>query len=349
MQHVTGAWRYARNDAIGVQFLYCRGSGEVHEGGKTAMFSQFEDQDPQSLITATPYCWPIGSLDELRQASFKLRNRPEHDHEEFQQSVAAAVDEHLNTTGPDGSGSITNYDETGHRILFVHLLTPLAQERSKRLAKLDDAAQGIPLLVTILLPELAFNISELEEAYGFMTYMELESQFGPNVDQHVRLHKGAFYVDVSGLITVLSQWHPALLVSLAFAVVFARDVQTIRTYEFLKSVNDALLRNELTTLNDEYFEQVYQGFINVLIEAQEIIQSLLASEESCLPEQLVSEAFNVLLIDEKQAFDHLHDKIINSPAVESEIEVSSSGVERLCRLSRRVRSRLSNLRKALPA
>lgn len=272
------------------------------------------------LPPGTPFCWPIRSLDELRTASLIIRSRVDAaitDPELQGLSVAAAVDHHLNTAHPGDSGARTPCDEQGRFVLFLHLLTPIARDRSRRLAALDNAAHKKPLLVSILLPELAFNLSEIESAYDFDIQVSLEEQFGEAATGHILMHNGSAYIDTAATFSLLSRHHPALLISLAYGVVFPPSDQTRQVRGLLHQLSDSL-----ETIEGAIAEQLFtkelnvspphaqRAIIDLIAEAASSLSGIVAPMEgtddlSWFPRHVIEQAFDSLLTDEKIVFDNL--------------------------------------------
>lgn len=337
---------------------------------------------PQQLPARSPYCWPVGSLDDLRATSLVLRSRVSTeltDADSHAISVAEAIDFYLDNARSGDSGSHTQPDENGKFIVFMQLLAPLARDRSKRLATLDDAANGRPLLVAMLVPDMAFNLSELEIAYDWNIHSELEEHYGDSAGAHFVVHQGSPYIDVGATFVLLSQNHPALLISLAFAVVFPPAAYIREVAEFLRSLSDALLSVELTIaeqIANKSVElspsDVHAAIVSLFPDAASTIASTISPDDIPPSDEegstlwylrhVVSETFSTLLTEEGMQFDKVarrnEREMVLAPATEDQMEVDGEetpssealvhGLHKLERASRHCRHRLAALRRAIP-
>lgn len=299
--------------------------------------------------TETRYCWPIVSLDELRTASLTLRSRVidrSTDPDLESASVAIAVDRRLETALSDSTACPIALDETGHVVRFVHLLTPLPRDRCKRLALREDAANGKPLLVAVLMPEMAFNLSEVESAYDFDIHSIVEQLFGPDTAGHLIIHQGSTYLSKEATFSVLSHEHPALLISLAHVVAFGQDHRTNQVREILSGMRDALSYVEMSIREQTLCEpfttsphDFHQTIVTIFEEAQHTIPNVIAPEGSeeestwYLRHQ-IAECFATLLTDERMSFDRLWGRItkhFESPQIEAMDELPAIPLSQITR------------------
>lgn len=272
-------------------------------------------------LNPSSYCWLLESQEELQWAATNLhsRNTPQP-----QQSISVAevVDARLAELH-SGAVLTPSVDESGHYILFFHLLTPLSRDRGKRNALLDEASNGRPLLLTVLMPECAFNISELEAAYELIPHDFLEQQYGPDAVGHIIEYHGSIYLSAGATFCLLSQEHPALLIPLASAVI--TDCENLRIREVITGMREALQRLEVMITEQAFMEElsitphdIYQRILAIHTEGLDVLKTLTCPEDaptegqesrSWYLRQLLSESFDTLITGERMYFDDIWDKI----------------------------------------
>ncbi len=313
----------------------------------------------ERCLTPTKYCWPITGVTELQEASRNLRSRVNTEHAEIEPECAgiqSTVDQQLAITEFHQYAALTPVDETGRSVLFLHVLAPLARERSRSLALLDDAANGKPLLITVLLPDLGFNLSEVEAAYGFSIYEELEANFGAEAPELMILYDRNLYINSSALFHILCQQHPALLMSLAYSLKF-RHEQSIKVREILRGLDEELLRT--MEINSE--EIMHRRRVEVLINTERVIGDIICEEEqddTWYVRLRLYEALGSLITDETAALERQYLRVTASydigdvtPPMDL-MEVcgaeDTAGLQRLTQGTKRVRHRLFMIRQTIP-
>lgn len=285
---------------------------------------------PELLIAATSYCRPIGDLDELRGAAFRIRSRTVNDTaiSEFEgESVAVEVDRHLDSALPGASGSLSEVDETGHCIMFLCVMTPLARERSRRLAALDRPANHEPLLITMLLPERAFNVIEIEATYGFNLRESISSQYGNDLANNIVVFRGAHYFTANAVFCSLAHEHPALLISLGYSAVFgANDRVSTEVREVLRTIDHGLQATEVALLDHLYDEdittkpsEVYHAVVALFVEGSAHISALVSPEDlhdsrdnSSFVRHIMHETIESLITEERMIFDDIASRIASA-------------------------------------
>ncbi len=271
----------------------------------------------QYFSTPTPYCWPITDLDSLQAAAVNLRSRVIDritDPEIRGISVSHAVDETLR--GIDHSA---DDDGTGRRVLFINLLSPLSRRETRH-----TDINNTPLLISVLLPDLAFNISEVESAYDFSIQNVLEQQFSGGYIEQCIVHKNSLYITTFATFHILSLHHPALLISLSYGSGIPnlhsdKILEVFRQIrEYLGSVHTTLIDNCFSeTLSYEIIEEAYRACTTAISQSQEHVAHLISPEEEVDTSSggnewhlrhLISEALCSLLTDERLTFDYLHER-----------------------------------------
>lgn len=284
------------------------------------------DQISSSRIIDTNYCSAIRSLQDLFFISKFIQSRVTSDITDPQtrgKSVAHAIEQTLGSTIHHHSGQedITEIiDENGKRLIFLSLLTPYSKDRSK-LAE-DDDGNLVPVIISMLLPDRKFNLSELAVIYDINLEDCIIEQFGPDYYmEHVTRYKDSLYIDISATYYVLSRYQPFLLIALAFSVFLHSTDQAQKLKSLLLNLGEELRRLEDTIIDNTFtdnpisYEEVGKSVKHLLESTEDYLTDLLGSgggheegEELNWHEfHIVYQAFEMLISDEKYYFyRHFH-------------------------------------------
>lgn len=380
--HISRAATHAR-EIRGLQRCEC---GEVSQGLKNVQIPyalcgismSLEDHDTEATIPITRYCWPVETLEELHRSFVSIRSRLQQVGADLEDGgsrtsqLADLIEAHLNTAMPGDSASRTKPNESGEYFLFLHVLTPIPRDKSRRRALLDDAANGIPLLIAVLMPHLGFQLSEVEVAYDFSVDTSIDDQFGEGAVGHVLVHDDVPFLDVSSTFSVLLDNHPALLIALAHGVVFERDLgsrllrATLRTLtEVMHKVSASLASPEVLTYLTP--TDVKATVTSIFADATTQLGDILSPQTDIPPAtpreetrvylaHVINEAFDTLLTEEMIIFDKIYEKTLTTQPLSSnamEVDDESdlprfAGVRLLRHAIQRSRRRMIALRRSIP-
>lgn len=280
-------------------------------------------------MLTSKFCRPILEANTLREAAAHLRSR--HIKEQgldISLSIASLIDHALQDPT---SREIISYDspeDEGKTLLFVQVESPTTHAQGHYLPVRER-----PLLIAVLLPDIAFQISELEATYGFSVNDILE--IDPE-RQHYVLYRNCVFVDWVGTLMLLSQEQPTLAVVIASSFMLNNMEEGERLTEWLRGLIDTL--GELPLLTPA---QVYQQCMEILSQARSVVD---INEEHSEFQRILYDTLDTILADEISAFMKLQEKLTMQDQDE-EWEVRS--LDRQGRHIRHMRRRMEALFEAL--
>lgn len=321
------------------------------------------DLDMSHVMRGTTYCWPVLDYHQLRIAASSLKTRitvRDDDVESHTVNFADLVDTSLRSY--IFTESIISTDDTGHTVLFIGLNAPLPQMRIKHLSQFNEE----PLLLAVLLPELAFNLSEVGEVYHFSIQESLEEQYATtDISPYIIEHNGTIYTTMDATFQILNREYPALLIPLGFSFLFKGDRQPAQVHEILKDATESLRLLE-TRLTDGAFEVIspevpqllVDGCFASLSDCQSAIIELLNPEadEHISVRHTLTEAIHVILEEEKSVIKEMLPPTIIQDPMEDPMEIDIEAAQEplidslhtIFRCMRRARRTLYIMRHAIP-
>ncbi len=299
------------------------------------------------IITATTYCRPITAESELRSLQYQLHSRTASSSASgalCRIGVVTALDRYLSATQ---GGRPPHEEETGRRLFFLQVLA----------GRYNQVHDGTPLIITTLHPDLAFNLSEVEEAYGFASETLLREYFGDSLVDHLVVFEESLYLDTVATCILLLHEDPVLLLSLVHSIIIKDQELSLKIREVLRGAAEALRGIEI----EDNASLIQTLRTSVVFDCQSAVSQLLTTSEDHTQWyvlHLINQAYEFILTETLAAFEKQYNRLLEfSTRSEEDMEVdgdlpqvddSTENIERLYRSIRNASRRLNRLSHVIP-
>lgn len=234
------------------------------------------------LLMPTRFCHAITDVDSLHDASMYLSSRQE-EFSDYSTGIAPLVKKILDNP--------SERNEEGRSLVFLQVESPIVIDRYKC---------ERPALVAVLLPDMLFQLCEVEATYQFSINEILD--LDPCRD-HFTTWKGCIFVDWIGTFMLLAQEHPSLLLALISSIILRNNDEGQRLREWLSGIAQSL--RELVLITPE---QVHSQCLEILGNARSVVAMNEEHEELT---RILYDALDTILADEMFACERLNEKLVS--------------------------------------